>query len=141
MPQIEITVGGRSFEVACQSGEETFLRSAAGMLDAEAQAVSGQIGRMPESRMLLMAGLMLADRTTALDERLREAQARIQELEAEVERRPQTIEVPVEVPVEVRVEVPVIPVEIRQLFTDVAEETEALAHAVASLVPERAAAG
>lgn len=141
MPQIEISVGGRQFEVACQPGEEAFLRSAAGMLDAEAQAVSGQIGRLPEGRMLLMAGLMLADRTTTLEERLREAQARIVELEAEVERRPQTVEVPVEVPVEVRIEVPVIPVEIRQLFTDVAEETEALAHAVASLVPERAAAG
>ena len=141
MPQIEIAIGGRPFEVACQAGEEAHLRSAAGMLDAEAQVLSGQIGRMPESRMLLMAGLMLADRTIGLEERLREAQARIGELEAEVERRPQTVEVPVEVPEEVRVEVPVIPVEIRQLFTDVAEETEALAHAVASLVPERAAAG
>ena len=141
MPQIEITVGGRPVEVACQAGEEAHLRSAAGMLDTEAQVLAGQIGRIPESRMLLMAGLMLADRTIALEERLREAQARMNELEAEVERRPQTVEVPVEVPVEVRVEVPVIPLEIRQLFTDVAEETEALAHAVASLVPERATAG
>jgi cell division protein ZapA len=139
MPQVEIVVGGRSFEVACQPGEEPFLQSAARMLDVEAQTVSGQIGRMPEGRMLLMAGLMLADKTAALEERLREAQAAIAELQAEVERRPQTVEVPVEVPVEVRVEIPVIPLEVRQLFTDVAEETEALAHAVASLVPHRAA--
>ena len=141
MPQIEITVGGRHFEVACQPGEETSLRAAAGMLDAEARVISEQMGRIPEARMLLMAGLMLADRTSGLEERLREARARVSELEAEVARLPQTVEVPVEVPVEVRIEVPVIPLEIRQLFTDVAEETEALAHAVASLVPERAAAG
>jgi cell division protein ZapA len=139
MPQVDITIGGRQFEVACQPGEEPFLRSAAGMLDAEATTLSEQIGRMPESRMLLMAGLLLADRTAALEDRLREAEARMAELEAEVERRPQTVEVPVEVPVEVRVEVPVIPLEVRQLFVDVAEETEALAHAVASLVPERMA--
>ncbi len=56
MPQVEIMIGGRSFEVACQDGEEPFLTSAAAMLDAEAQALSSQIGRMPEGRMLLMAG-------------------------------------------------------------------------------------
>ena len=141
MPQVEIVIGGRSFDVACQPGEEPFLQSAARMLDTEASAVSEQIGRMPEGRMLLMAGLMLADKTAALEERLRQAQSTIAELAAEVERRPQTVEVPVEVPVEVRVEVPVIPIEVRQLFTDVAEETEALAHAVASLVPHHQQAG
>lgn len=140
MPQIVVTIGGRPFEVACQPGEEPFLRSAAAMLDTEAAAIAEQIGRLPEARMLLMAGLMLADKTASLEERLREAQARIADLEAEVERRPQTVEVPVEVPVEVRVEVPVIPQEVRQLFIDVAEETEALAHAMTSLVPARAAA-
>lgn len=141
MPQVDIEVGGRTFEVACQPGEEAFLRSAAAMLDAEAQTVSEQIGRMPEGRMLLMAGLMLADKAAGLEDRLREAEARLAEAQAEIERRPQTVEVPVEVPVEVRIEVPVIPAEVRQLFADVAEETEALAHAVASLVPpERPAA-
>ncbi|WP_445811313.1 cell division protein ZapA, partial [Yoonia sp.] len=36
MPQVEIFIGGRTFEVACQEGEEHFLHSAAAMLDAEA---------------------------------------------------------------------------------------------------------
>jgi cell division protein ZapA len=139
MPQIEIVVGGRSFEVACQPGEESFLRAAADLLDAEASAISELIGRMPEARMLLMAGLMLADKAAGLEDRLQEAESRVESLRAELERRPKTVEVPVEVPVEVRVEVPVIPAEVRQLFTDVAEETEALAHAVALLVPQRAA--
>lgn len=135
MPQVEIEVGGRSFEVACQPGEEEFLHGAAALLDAEAQAISEQIGRMPEGRMLLMAGLMLADKAAGLEARLREAEARAARAEAEAQSRPATVEVPVEVPVEVRVEVPVIPAEVRQLFADVAEETEALAHAVAALVP------
>jgi cell division protein ZapA len=135
MPQVEVIVGGRSFEVACQSGEESFLQSAAAMLDTEASAISGQIGRMPEARMLLMAGLMLADKTSGLEDRLRESQARVAELEARLAAGPTRIEVPVEVPVEVRLEIPVIPTEVRQLFVDVAEEAEALAHAVAQLVP------
>jgi cell division protein ZapA len=135
MPQVEIVVGGRSFEVACQEGEEPFLKHAAEILDAEAAALSEQIGRMPEARMLLMAGLLLADRASGLETQLRDARERIGALEAEIEQRPRMVEVPVEVPVEVRIEIPVIPLEVRQLFADVAEETEALAHAVAALVP------
>ena len=56
MPQVEIFIGGRTFEVACQEGEEHFLHSAAAMLDAEAATLAEQIGRLPEARMLLMAG-------------------------------------------------------------------------------------
>ena len=63
MAQLDIKIGGRTFEVACADGEEHFLQTAAGMLDEEAEHLSSQIGRMPESRMLLMAGLMLADKT------------------------------------------------------------------------------
>ena len=59
MPQIEITIGGRNFEVARQDGEEQFLMTAAAMLDVEASSLSTQVGRMPESRMLLMAGLFV----------------------------------------------------------------------------------
>lgn len=77
MPEVEIDIGGRVFSVACQEGEEPFLRSAAKMLDTEAAVVLGQIGRMPPERMLLMAGLMLADKTAALEDDLRELQDRI----------------------------------------------------------------
>jgi cell division protein ZapA len=133
MPQVEITIGGRQFEVACQPGEERFLRTAAELLDAEATAIAEQIGRMPEGRMLLMAGLMLADKTVALEERLRTAEARAARLESEIALLPRTVEVPVEVPVEVRIEIPTIPVEVRQLFADIAAEAEALSHAVETL--------
>lgn len=81
MPHVEIMIGGRSFEVACQDGEEPFLAAAAALLDVEANALSTQIGRMPEVRMLLMAGLMVADKTVGLEERLREAEERIAALE------------------------------------------------------------
>lgn len=143
MPQVEVVVGGRTFEVACQPGEEPFLRSAAAVLDAEATSLSSQIGRMPEARMLLMSGLMLADKSVGLEERLRETEARlrgaegrIQALESRQPAAPERIEVPVEVPVEVRVEVPVLPEEIAQAMAELAAEAEALARAVMAVVPE-----
>ena len=86
MPEVRITIGGREFDVACQAGEEHFLRSAALMLDAEATALMGQIGRIPEMRMLLMSGLMLADKTAALEDQVRAAEERAVIAERAVER-------------------------------------------------------
>ena len=77
MPEVEIEIGGRGFMVACQDGEEPYLQAAARMLDTEATVILGQIGRMPADRMLLMAGLMLADKTAALEDELKTLQARV----------------------------------------------------------------
>jgi cell division protein ZapA len=73
MPEVTIVIGGRNFEVACREGEEHFLASAAAMLDEEARTLQDSIGRVPESRMLLMSGLMLADKTAALEEQVSSA--------------------------------------------------------------------
>ena len=85
MPQVEITIGGRSFEVACQEGEEHYLHAAAKMLDDEAAALSSKIGRMPETRMLLMAGLMLADKTAVLEEKVNEATNRMAAMQGQID--------------------------------------------------------
>jgi cell division protein ZapA len=77
MPEVTIEIGGRTFDVACQEGEEPYLRAAAKMLDTEAAVILGQIGRMPAERMLLMAGLMLADKTAALEDEQETLKAKI----------------------------------------------------------------
>ena len=115
MPDLEITVGGRPFLVSCQPGEEHFLRAAAAMLDAEAQPMIASMGRLPEAKMLLMAGLMLADKTAAVEDELRQAKARLAELEA----RP--------APEAQRVEVPVIPPQVVETMAEIAARAEALA--------------
>lgn len=85
MPEETITIGGKSFEVACQEGEEQFLHAAAAMLDAEAQALISQIGRLPEARMLLMAGLMLADKTAGAEDRVRALETELASAQSEIE--------------------------------------------------------
>lgn len=111
MPQVAITIGGRTFEVACQPGEESFLQSAAQLLDNEASPLIAQVGRMPESQMLLMAGLLLADKSIAMEERLKTA-------EAAAGAEP------------VKVEVPVIPVQVAETLAELAARAEALAEEV-----------
>ncbi|MGR3823185.1 MAG: cell division protein ZapA [Salipiger marinus] len=123
--EVHVTIGGRNFDVACQVGEEQYLLAAARMLDTEAQVLVDQIGRMPESRMLLMAGLMLADKTAGLEDRLREAEDRLRaqgdELRA-LRDRP--------APAPEQVEVPVIPQSVTEALAELAARSEALAEAV-----------
>lgn len=125
MPQVEITIGGRAFEVACQEGEEQFLYTAAAMLDTEASSLSTQIGRMPEARMLLMAGLMLADKTAGLEDRLAEAENRL----AEFRNRIQELEDAPE-PEAKKVEFAVIPSEVTDTLAEIAAQAESLADEV-----------
>jgi len=103
MPEIVLEIGGRNFALACDPGEETSLKAAAAMLAAEAQRLEEAIGRVPESRMLLMAGLMLADRTKemettcqlsetrlkTLETRLYESEAKLAALTVEMNNRPE----------------------------------------------------
>ncbi|KUF11904.1 cell division protein ZapA [Pseudoponticoccus marisrubri] len=123
--EVEIKIGGRSFEVACQEGEEQYLLAAARFLDTEAQVLVNQIGRMPEARMLLMAGLMLADKTAGLEERLRESEERAAALKAELKElqsRPG--------PKPDKVEVPVVPEDMREALAELTARAEALADTV-----------
>lgn len=129
MPEVRITIGGRQFEVACQDGEESYLHAAAKMLDDEAQILSDQVGRMPEGRMLLMAGLLLADKTASVEDRIAEVRAELAQREAELARlRNQKIEPE-------RIEVPVVP----QSVTDTLAEIAARAEALAAEVEEKSA--
>lgn len=130
MPEVTIEIGGRHFDVSCQEGEESYLHAAAKMLDDEARVLTDQIGRMPEARMLLMAGLLLADKTAAVEDRVREVEAQLAEAQAELE---QLRAAPAPEPQ--KVEVPVIPAEV----TDTLAELAARAESLAAEIEEKAA--
>ena len=131
MPEVEVDIGSRVFSVACQEGEEPFLRSAAKMLDTEAAVVLGQIGRMPPERMLLMAGLMLADKTASVEDRVKAIEEQLATREQELE----SLRI-APAPEPERVEVPVVPITV----TDTLAELAARAEALAATVEEKAAA-
>ena len=121
MPEIAISVGGRQFEVACQDGEESYLQGAAKMLDDEAQILIDQVGRMPEARMLLMAGLLLADKTASVEDKIAEVRAELAERDAELANlRGQTV-------APVQVEVAVLPAGVTDTLSEIAARAEALA--------------
>lgn len=122
MPEQSITIGNKEFTVACQPGEEPYLIAAAEMLDIEARTLLNQIGRVPAERMLLMAGLMLADKTAASDDKVKAAEAEIVSLREEISRlRSQPAPEPR------KIEVPVIPDDVTDALSDLAARAEAMA--------------
>ncbi len=122
MPEVTITIGGRQFAVACQDGEEHYLHTAAKMLDDEAQMLAGQVGRLPEARMLLMAGLMLADKTASVEDRVATVEAKLAERDAELEGLRN-----MGAPEPERIEVPVVPTSVTETLAELAARAEAVA--------------
>ena len=80
MPEVTIKIGDRPFKVACPAGEESQLEAASAKLNAEAKVLIAHSGRVPESQMLLMSGLMLADRAIALEEKVKAAEVEMNSL-------------------------------------------------------------
>lgn len=119
MPDITINIGGRQFEVACQDGEESFLKAAAEVLDEEARLLTDQVGRLAENRMLLMAGLMLADKTVALEEAAGSSRQKLEDART-------AARIAASTPPE-RIEVPVVPESLVDTMAELAARAEAIA--------------
>ena len=62
MTELEISIGGRIFSVACENDEQEKVKRAAELINEEADSIQSQLGRLPEAKMLLLSSLMIADR-------------------------------------------------------------------------------
>ncbi len=60
MAEVALSIGGRSYRLACRDGEEDELRAAAGLLDARMTALVENLGTVAEARLLLMAALLVS---------------------------------------------------------------------------------
>ena len=86
MPDIKLNIGGRSFAVACPEGEEASLEAAAQILGADARTLVEQSKNLSESQMLLISGLMSADRAISIQEDLKKAEVEVNNLKLKIEK-------------------------------------------------------
>jgi cell division protein ZapA len=61
MPLVNVMVNGRAYTIACDDGEEDHLRDLAAVVDAKAREVLSSVGQVGDTRLLLMAALLMAD--------------------------------------------------------------------------------
>ena len=52
MTELTLDVGGRSYRLACENGEEEHLTALVARIDAEARRLSRSMGQMPEGRLM-----------------------------------------------------------------------------------------
>ena len=67
MTELEISIGGRTFSVACDNEEQEKVKEAAALISEEADSIQNQLGRLPEAKMLLLSALMIADRLVEVE--------------------------------------------------------------------------
>ena len=61
MAEVDLSIAGRSYRVACRDGEEDSLRQAARLVDGKSREALAGLGTLSEARQLLFASLLLAD--------------------------------------------------------------------------------
>jgi cell division protein ZapA len=71
MPQVNVTINGRQFRMACESGEEARVTHLAEELDARIATLRARFGEIGDTRLTVMAALALADELSEVKEELR----------------------------------------------------------------------
>src|ERR1700743_903646 len=61
MPLVNVMVNSRAYTIACDDGEEDHLRELASHVDGKVKELLTSVGQVGESRLLLMAALLIAD--------------------------------------------------------------------------------
>ena len=76
MASVNATIAGRQFRLACEDGQEEHLQSLARDLDASIEELRQKFGEIGDTRLTVLAALMVADE-------LAEAKRKIRRLEEE----------------------------------------------------------
>jgi cell division protein ZapA len=82
--QVSVIVNGRSYDIACDDGQEDHVAGLASYIDERVTELARSIGQIGDARLLVMASLLIADE---LVEAAREIEALKTRTEAEVEER------------------------------------------------------
>jgi cell division protein ZapA len=59
--QVMLRINGFSYTLGCPDGQEQNLQALGAELDKRVSSIKAQVGNLGEARLLVMAGIMLAD--------------------------------------------------------------------------------
>ena len=79
MPQVSVTINGKTYRMACDEGQESHLVSLAEKLDSYVGQLKGSFGEIGDQRLTVMAAIMVTDE-------LVEMQSKVAKLEAQIEK-------------------------------------------------------
>src|SRR5271165_3043017 len=73
MAQVTVRINGYAYTVGCQDGEEQHLQQMAEQVERRIDSIKAVAGQSGESRMLVMAALLMADDLYEMGKSLKQA--------------------------------------------------------------------
>ena len=63
MADVDIIINSRTYRVSCKDGEEDRIKSLSSQINNEVKSLVSKIGQLGEARMILLAALVLLDKS------------------------------------------------------------------------------
>jgi cell division protein ZapA len=83
MSEVTVTINGRTYKMSCDDGQERHLLGLAGHVGRHVESLKEHVGQVGDTRLLLMAAIMVADEFGEANRRIDALEAEIQRLTAE----------------------------------------------------------
>jgi cell division protein ZapA len=80
MAQVNLTVNGRIYRMACEDGEEEHVEELGGRFDAAINELRGALGEIGDTRLMVMAGILMTDRLDDAERRLKRVEQEVSAL-------------------------------------------------------------
>ena len=71
MPQVTVSIDGKTYRMACDDGQEEHLIELAGRFDRYVTHLKGAFGEIGDQRLTVMAGIMVMDEFVELQKRVK----------------------------------------------------------------------
>lgn len=83
MPQVNVTISGKAYRMACGEGEEPHLEALAQLYDGKIEEMRQAFGEIGDMRLHVMAALMVADELSELKKKVETLEGRLQSLQGD----------------------------------------------------------
>jgi cell division protein ZapA len=77
MAHVSVTINGRQFRMACDDGQEDHLLKLAAEVNEKVDQLKGAFGEIGDTRLTVMAAIMVADELADIRRRLKAAEAEL----------------------------------------------------------------
>jgi cell division protein ZapA len=98
MSQVNVTISGKLYRMACDDGQEEHLGRLAERLDHTIERLRGEFGEIGDQRLTVMAAITMADQNSEAERRLAQLESKVagmEEARAAVVERQQSSEMAV----------------------------------------------
>ena len=72
MADVDIIINSRTYRISCKDGEEDRIISLSSQINQEVELLANRIGQLGEARMILLAALVLLDKSDDNQDKMEE---------------------------------------------------------------------